>query len=92
MSRYKPKITVIAVIVLTISIYGVLGYTQNSPVDVPIVSDEPAKPSDSLRVVGKDEQQRIVNELALKIQKLENRIAILEGQVNVLKEKHDVEE
>lgn len=44
----------------------------------PIVSDEVAVKTDTLRVVTKDEFQRIVDDMILRIQKLETRVSILE--------------
>ena len=46
--------------------------------DEPIVSDTPVVKTDTLRIVDKDEVQRITRELNDKISKLEKRVARLE--------------
>ena len=56
---------------------------QTKIVNAPIVDEKSIKVnSDStVSVVGKDEIQRISNDLILRIQKLENRVQQLEDQI-----------
>lgn len=56
-----------------------------SSVDMPLVSDKPVAVTDStVRIVDKDEIQRIVRDMAVKQKQLENRVVLLEAKVNNL--------
>lgn len=70
--------------------FAIESYPQTKAIDVPLVSDKTVTRADTLKIVGKDEQQRIVNQLVERIQKLEDRIFVLEAEVRTLK--IDVEE
>jgi sensor histidine kinase YesM len=55
--------------------------------DVPLVSDKEIAVKDStVRVVGKDEIQRISNKFSERIQRLENEMRLLELRVNQLED------
>lgn len=54
--------------------------------DVPIVSDKAVEPGDTIRIVDKDEHQRIVDKTTLRIQRLENRVSVLESEISDLKD------
>lgn len=80
------------IVALTVIVGAIMGFLwltgvwgQSQVVDQPIVSDEPVAKTDTLRIVGKDEIQRLLNDEALKRQKLENRVTDLELQVEDLK-------
>ncbi len=81
------------IVALTVIVGALMGFLwltgawgQSQLVDQPIVSDEPAAKTDTLRIVGKDEIQRLLNDTTLRIQKLENRVIDLELQLEDLKE------
>ena len=68
----------VALLVLVIT---AIASGQTKIVDVPIVSDKPVVKTDSLRIVDKDEYQRIVNKQTERVQKLENKIKELENRI-----------
>ena len=81
------------IIALTVIVGAIMGFLwlagawgQSQLVDQPIVSDEPTAKTDTLRIVGKDEIQRLLNDTTLRIQKLENRVTDLELQIEDLKD------
>lgn len=76
--------TILAILGLLVS-----GITsgQDRARDVPIVSDKAVAKTDTIRIVDRDEQQRIVDRLMERIQKLENRAATAEGEIENLKDK-----
>jgi hypothetical protein len=76
---------IVGVILVVIGIYA-LGYSQTA-INVPIVSDEEVVVQDStVRIVDKDEIQRIMQDMAENQKRLEDRIAILEYKVQQLEE------
>ncbi len=77
-------ITVMVAVLFCFSWLTVWG--QSYLVDQPIVSDEPAAKTDTLRIVNKDEIQRLLNDTTLRIQKLENRVTDLELRIEDLKD------
>lgn len=86
MSRRLQIIFSLAIIGLIVMFFAMNSYSQKRQRDVPIVSDEPVERTDTLRIVNKDEQQRIVDRLMDRIQKLENRVAASESEIERLKD------
>ena len=81
------------IVALTVIVAAIMGFLwlagawgQGQSVNPPIVSDELAAKTDTLRIVGKDEIQRLLNDTTLRIQSLENRVIDLESQVRKLKD------
>ena len=72
--------------ILGLLVFGITS-GQDRARDVPIVSDKPVAKTDTIRIVDKDEQQRIVDRLVERIQKLEDRAATSEGEIENLKDK-----
>jgi len=61
---------------------------QSTLRDVPLVSDKEVAVKDStVRIVDKDEHQRIVTKLTERIQRLENEVSLLRQELNNLKDK-----
>ena len=83
MGRRRSVEKIIGVILVVIGV-AVLVYGQSS-VNAPLVSDKEVAVRDStIRVVDKDEIQRIVQKMAENQKRLENRIVLLEAKVNNL--------
>jgi TolA-binding protein len=82
--RYLEKI--VGVILVIVGICAMV-YGQGLR-DAPIVSDEKVvvQADSSISVVTKDEQQRIVDKQIERIQRLENRVSLLEHKINRLEE------
>lgn len=80
------------IVVLTIIVGAILGFlwltgawSQDRLRDQPIVSDRVVEKTDDLRIVGKDEAQRISDETILRIQRLENEVSDLRREFEKLK-------
>ncbi len=80
------------VIALTIILGTIMGFlwltgawSQDRLRNQPIVSDQVVEKTDELRIVGKDEAQRISDETILRIQKLENEVSELRREFEKLK-------
>ena len=79
-SRYK----IIGAILLTLLIAG-LAMGQVKVTDEPIVSDRAVAPVDIIRIVDKDETQRIINKVSDRIQRLENKVKQNEADIAILR-------
>jgi len=69
---------------LLIMVITAIASGQTRITKTPIVSDKAVGKIDSLRIVDKDEQQRIVNSQSERVQKLEDKIKDLEMRIRSL--------
>lgn len=80
------------IVALTVIMGAILGFlwltgawSQDRLRNQPIVSDRVVEKTDELRIVGKDEAQRISDETILRIQRLENEVSGLKREFEKLK-------
>ncbi len=85
-SRLAQIVAIIVVVGALFCFSWLTVWGQSQLIDQPIVSDESVAKTDTLRIVGKDEIQRLLNDTTLRIQRLENRVADLEVQIRNLKD------
>lgn len=80
---------IVALTVIVGAIVGFLWLTgawgQTRLKDVPVVSDRVVAKTDTIRIVDRDEHQRIVDKLVTRIQILENRVTELESEISGLR-------
>ena len=88
LSTRPAQIVAIAVTVASLVFFSwltVWGQSPNPIKDKSIVTDQVVKKTDVLRVVSKDEIQRISDDTILRIQRLEDEVSKLKRQVKKLK-------
>lgn len=76
------KMIIISMLVIAMS--PMVAITQDKIINEPIVSDIEADTTKALRIVPKDEIQRISDDSVLRVQKMEKDIRILKSQITHL--------
>lgn len=81
---------IVAIVVIVAALFGfswltAWGQNPNPIKEKAIVTDQIVKKTDALRVVSKDEIQRISDDTILRIQRLEDEVSKLKRQVRKLK-------
>ena len=75
--RYK---IIILVFLLSAIAMAQSGKQPKQLVNLPIVSDKVIKKTEPIRVVPKDEFQRIINDMKIELHALEKRVELLEAR------------
>lgn len=81
-SAIKKIIYILIVVAIPIFVMA-----QSTRRDTPIVSDKVVAVSDTTRIVGKDEYQRILNKQTDRMQRSENKIRFLENKIKRLEDR-----